>query len=133
MTKSRLALIGVAVAASLFLGGLLLGGSGRTAAERDRDQAQLQLNLERARVSILHGRLALVGLNFGEASRQFDASRTPLQAARDSLNAVGRNEEAGRVDAAIRTLAEAQQLALALDRGADAKATEALGAIQGIQ
>lgn len=133
MTKSRLALIGVVVVAGLFLAGLLLGGSGRSDAERARDEAQLQLNLEKARVSILHARLELVSVNFGEASKQFDAALVPLRAARDRLNAVGRNAEAGRVDAAINALGEAQRLALALDRNADAKATDALRGIQGIQ
>ena len=133
MDRRRLALIGLVVAAALFLGGLLLGGSGRTEAETARDQAELQLNLERARVSILQGRMALVGLNFGEASQQFDASRAPLQAARDRLNAVGRTEEAGRVSAALNSVVQAQELTLAVDRSADAKAVEALGAIQGIQ
>jgi len=133
MNKSRLALIGLMVVAGLFLAGLLIGGSGKSAAERARDEAQLQLNLEKARVSLLHGRLSLVSMNFGEASRQFDASRAPLQAARDRLNAIGRTAEAGRVDSAINAIAEAQKLALALDRNADTKVTEALRGIDGIQ
>lgn len=133
MNKSRLALIGVIVVAGLFLAGLLVGGSGKSAAERERDAAQLQLNLEKARVSILQGRLALFSVNFGEASQQFDGARAPLQTARDRLNAMGQNAEAGRIDAAINAIGDAQKLALALDRNADAKATEALRSIQGIQ
>ena len=133
MNKSRLALIGVVVVAGLFLAGLLIGGSGKSAAERARDDAQLQLNLERARVSILHGRLALFSVNFGEASQRFDGARAPLQAARERLNAIGRNADAGRVDSAINAIGEAQKLALALDRNADTKAADALREIQGIE
>ena len=132
MNKSRLALTAIVVVAGAFLAGLWLGGSGQTAAEQGRDQAELRLHLERARVSMLHGRLELVSNNFGEASRQFDSARAPLEAARNDLNEDGRGDDARRVDAALAALVQAQQLALALDRNADTKITEALRGIQGI-
>ncbi len=133
MNKSRVVLIAIVAVAGAFLAGLWLGGSGQSTAARDRDQAQLRLNLERARVSMLHGRLELISSNFGGASKQFDAARAPLEAARNDLNKAGRDAEATRVDAALAALVQAQQMALALDRNADAKVTEALGGLQGIE
>lgn len=129
MNKSRLALIALAVVAGAFLAGLLSGGSGRTAAEHARDEAEVQLHLERARVAILNGRIAIFNSNFGEASQHFGGARTPVQATRDRLNAMGRTADAGRLESALALLAEAQKLALALNRDADQKATEALHAL----
>ncbi|MEX2270928.1 MAG: hypothetical protein WD690_05630 [Vicinamibacterales bacterium] len=132
MNRNRLALIALIVVVVAFLGGLLLGRSGRPAVEQARDQAELQLDLERARVSILHGRLELFGSNFGNASQQFDRARAPLAAARDRLNAIGRTSEAGQIDRALNAITEAQQLSLAQDRQADAKATEALRELENL-
>jgi hypothetical protein len=133
MNKSRLALIALVIVVVAFLGGLLLGRSGRTELVQARDQAELRLDIERARVSLLHGRLELFGSNFGNASQQFDRARGPLTAARDRLNGSGRSAEAAQVDRAVALLTEAQQLSLALNQEADVKAGQALQALDGIQ
>lgn len=132
MTKSRIALLAVVIVAGALLGGLLLGRSGRGELETARSTAELQLDIERARVSILHGRLELVGSNFGNASQQFDRARTPLQSAQQRLTAANRDADAAKVSAALAAIAEAQQLALALKQEADAKANEALTGLDGI-
>lgn len=132
MNRSRIALLALVVVAGALLGGLWLGRSGRAELERARSTAELQLDIERARVSILHGRLELVGSNFGDASKQFDRARGPLQSARDRLTAANRDADATRVDAALNAITEAQQLALALKQEADAKASEALQGLDAI-
>ena len=133
MNKSRIGLLAVVIVAVALLGGLMLGRSGRSELEQQRRTAQLGLDLERARVSILHGRLELFGSNFGAASQQFDRARGPLQSAQESLTAGDRDADAARVSAALTAITEAQQLALALKQEADAKATEALKGLDGIQ
>lgn len=133
MNKSRLTLLGIVLIVGAFLGGLVIGTRGRAPAERARDQAELRLNVERARTAILHGRLELFSMNFGGASRQFDAARAPLEAARVQLTEAGRADESVRLDAALAALVEAQQLSLALNREADAKAVEALRGLEGIE
>lgn len=132
MNNTRLTLLSIVLIVGAFLGGLVIGTRGRAPAESARDQAELRLNVERARTAILHGRLELFSSNFGGASRQFDAARAPLEAARVELTESGRADATGRIDAALAALGEAQQMALALDRQADAKAVEALQGLEGI-
>lgn len=133
MNRSRITLFAIIVVAGALLGGLMMGRSGRGELEQARRSAELGLDLERARVSILHGRLELFGSNFGAASQQFDRARSPLQSAQQRLTDDDRDADAALVAAALNALAEAQQLALALDQQADAKATEALKGIEAIQ
>jgi hypothetical protein len=132
MNRSRIALIAIVAVAGSLLGGIMLGRAGRGMLEQSHTQAELALDLERARVSILHGRLELFGSNFGSASQQFDRARGPLQSAHSRLNAADRADDAARVQAALTAITEAQQLALALNRDADAKATEALRGLDAI-
>jgi hypothetical protein len=132
MNRSRTALIALMFVIGAFLGGWLVGRSGRGALEEGRNRAELQHALEQARVAILHGRLELTGRNFGNASQQFDRARTPLQSAKERLTGDGRDADAARVDAAVAAITQAQQLALALNQEAEAKASEALKALDGI-
>ena len=132
MNRSRIALIAIVAVAGSLLGGIMLGRAGRGMLEQSHTQAELALDLERARVSILHGRLELLGSNFGSANKHFDHARGPLQSAHARLNAADRTDDAARVQAALTAITEAQQLALALNREADAKATEALRGLDAI-
>lgn len=133
MNRSRIALLAVVIVAVALLGGLLLGRSGRGEMEQARRAAELGLDIERARVSILHGRLELFGSNFGAASQQFDRARAPLQSAHERLTAVNRDADAAHVAAALTAITEAQQLALGLKQEADLKASEALKGLDAIQ
>lgn len=133
MDKTRLTLLSIVLIVGAFLGGYVIGTTGKAPAERARDQAELRVEIERARVAILHGRLELFSMNFGGASQQFDAARVPLEAAREKLNSAGRGGDVARLDAAMAALVEAQQLSLALNREADAKAVEALRGLEGIE
>lgn len=133
MNRSRLALLAIVIVVGALLGGLLWGRSGRGELEQARRSAELGLDLERARVSILHGRLELFGSNFGAASQQFDRARTPLQSAHQRLTDDDRDADAALVGAALTAITEAQQLALALKQEADAKASEALKGIDAIR
>ena len=133
MNRSRIALVALMVVIGAFLGGWLIGRSGRGALEESRSHAELNMYLEQARVAILHGRLELFGSNFGDASRQFDRARQPLQSVKERLAADGRDGDVTRVDTALLAITQAQQLALAVNHEADAKATEALRALDGLQ
>lgn len=133
MSRSRLALVALIVLVVVFLGGLFLGRSGRGELEQARTQAELQNELNRARVSMLHARLEIVNSNFGQASQHLNAAREPLQSLQDRLNAMGRNADAGHVATALSAAAEAQTLALALNRDADSRIATALDALNGVQ
>jgi hypothetical protein len=133
MNRSRLALVALVVLIAAFLGGLFMGRSGRGETEQARAQAELQVALNQARVSMLHARLEIVSSNFGQASQQLNAARVPLESARDRLNAANRAAEAGRVGMALTAASEAQTLALALNRDADSRISDALRALDGIE
>jgi hypothetical protein len=132
MNRSRIVLIAIVAVAGSLLAGIILGRMGRGTLEQSHTQAELALDLERARVAILHARLELFGSNFGSASQHLDRARAPLQSALNRLNASDRDADAGRVQAALTAITEGQQLALAVNRDADAKATEALRGLDAI-
>jgi hypothetical protein len=130
MTRGRLPLI-VLVALIVTLGlGYAWGAAGRWTAETALEDSHHQLDLADARGALLDARVSLYNNNFGDASRRFEDAKTTLRRVKDRLQDDGENEAALSIDAALRHVDEAQQLAGQLDPAANSRAGQALEAIK---
>ena len=130
MTRGRLPLI-VLVALIVTLGlGYAWGAAGRWTAETALEDSHHQLDLADARGALLDARVSLYNNNFGDASHRFEDAKTTLRRVKDRLQDDGENEAALSIDAALRHVDEAQQLAGQLDPAANSRAGQALEAIK---
>ena len=119
-------ILGVGVALVAMLGvGWLWGASGRSQIDRDLQAAALRGSLVEGRAALLDARLDIYGINFGDASRHFEAARTALRDADARLNGLGRPDEAKRVELALKRVDDAQRMAGQLNQDANALAAEA--------
>ena len=132
MNKGRLAVIGVVVVAVAFLAGLVSGTLGRSAAERERDENQLQLQIQTGIARTLAGRVAIYNVNFGDASREFQAAKGMFEQVRVTLNATDRAADAAVLDKVIALVDEAQRMSGAMDQAANTKGAEAIEALRQI-
>jgi len=130
MTRGKLVL-SVVVLLIVAVGlGFAWGASGRVTSEHALDDVKQQLDLAEARGHILEARVSLFNVNFGDAQRQLDDAKAPLQRARDRYQAGGKREAAQALTTALEHLQEAQRLAGRLDQNANNQANEALNAIK---
>ena len=104
----------------------LWGSSGTRDLQRALDAAELRNDLLAARGAVLSARVDLYLVNFGDASRDFEAARTVLRRAEDRLKTLGRDEDVKRLAVALARLDEAQQFAGKLDQTANARAADAM-------
>lgn len=104
----------------------LWGSSGKSDLQRALDAAELRNDLLAARGAVLSARVDLYIVNFGDASRDFEAARTALRRAEDRLKTLGRDEDLKRLAVALAQLDQAQQLAGKLDQTANARAADAV-------
>jgi hypothetical protein len=102
------------------------GASGKRDLQRALDAAELRNDLLGARGAVLSARVDLYVVNFGDASRDFEAARTALQRAEDRLKTLGRDEDVKRLAVALARVDEARQFAGKLDQTANARAAEAV-------
>jgi len=116
--------VGVALVATLGVG-WLWGASGRSQIDRDLQAAALRGSLVEGRAALLDARLDIYGINFGDASRHFEAARTALRDADARLNGLGRPDEAKRVELALKRVDDAQRMAGQLNQDANALAADA--------
>jgi hypothetical protein len=125
---SRLKLgLGIFVALVVALAAAWLwGSSGTRDLRRALDAAELRNDLLAARGAVLSARVDLYLVNFGDASRDFEAARTVLRRAEERLKTLGRDEDLKRLAVALAQLDEAQQFAGKLDQTANARAADAL-------
>jgi|SRR3954451_13970530 hypothetical protein len=110
--------------------GFAWGASGRLTAERTLDETKQQLDLAEARGRILEARVSLYNVNFGDAQRQLEDAKAPLERGRDRYQQAGKRDAAEGLGAALARVQEAQRLAAKLDQNANSQANEALKAIQ---
>lgn len=130
MMRGRLSLIAL-VALIVTLGlGYAWGAAGRWTMETALEDSHHQLDLADARGALLDARVSLYNNNFGDASRRFEDAKTTLRRVKDRLQDDGKNEAALSIDAALRHVDEAQQLAGQLDPAANSRAGQALEAIR---
>ena len=133
MTRAKLVLgvaLGMVVA---LLGGWIWGASGRTDLLRQVEAANLRLSLADARSRVVQARVDIYNVNFGEASRNLEAAKTPLQAAVAGLERAGNPELVTTATQVLARVEEAQRQAGALDQGANTTAEAAASALGEIQ
>jgi Tfp pilus assembly protein PilX len=125
MAKTKL-ILGVGAALLVTLGvGWAWGASGRSAATRALEIAQLRDALLEGRAAVLDARLDVYSVNFGDASRHFEAARSALRAADTRLTGLGRQDDAKRLEIALARIDEAQRMAGLLNQDANALAADA--------
>jgi hypothetical protein len=129
MRGMKLAGIGLVVLIVAVGLGFAWGASGRATAQSAVDGLRQQLDLAQARGDILDARVSLYNVNFGDAQRQLEESKTPLTRARDRAKEEGRTAAADALTKALGHVADAQRLAARLDQGANTRAGEAMKAI----
>jgi hypothetical protein len=118
----------ISVAGALFvavLGGWLWGTSGRSALARALQTSELRGDLLGARAATLDARVAIYGINFGEASRHLEDARGLLGRADEQLKSLGRDDEVKHVATALAGIDDAQRLAGKLDQNANSRAGDA--------
>lgn len=125
----RTLLINAAIVGVAVLGGWVYGASGRSEVEQARRVAVQVADLNGARALVLEGQVAVYQLNFGDASKRYEAARTAIERVQVSLRETGQAERAGRLEIALSHLNDAQRLAISLDANARLAADEALKAL----
>jgi hypothetical protein len=122
---------------SIFIGlivcvglGFAWGASGRRPLQTALNESRQRLDLAEARGHLLDARVSLYNMNFGDASRHFEAAKASLRQVRERYQEANRNDAAGNIGAALEHVDEAQRLAGKLDPASNSKAGEALEAIK---
>ena len=119
-------ILGIGLALLVAVGvGWVWGASGRSNTDRALQIAELRAELLEGHAAVLNARLDIYSVNFGEASRHFEAARTALRAANARLMGQGRTEDAKSLEAALTRVDEAQRLAGQLNQDANAVAADA--------
>jgi hypothetical protein len=119
-------ILGIGLALLVAVGvGSVWGASGRSNSDRVLQSAELRAELLEGRAAVLDARLDIYSVNFGEASRHFEAARTALRAANAGLMSLRRTEDAKSLEVALTWIDEAQRLAGQLNQDANALAAEA--------
>jgi hypothetical protein len=123
MTKLVLG-IALALAVAL-LGGWIWGASGRSATAQSLQSSELRNELLGARAALLDTRVAIYGINFGEASAHLEDARGLLGRAQERLRGLGRDDEVKELQAAVAKVDEAQRMAGKVSQDANSLAGEA--------
>src|SRR4029453_2434353 len=119
-------ILGIGLALLVAVGvGWVWGASGRSNIDRALQIAELRAELIEGRAALLDARLDIYSVNFGEASRHFEAARTALRAANAGLMSLSPTEDAKSLEAALTRIDEAQRLAGQLNQDANALAAGA--------
>ena len=112
--------------------GWVLGASGRLNSDRALQVGDLRAELLEGRAAVLDARLDIYSINFGNASRHFEAARTALRAANQRLMSLSRTEDAKSLEAALNRIDEAQRAAGQLNQDANALAADAAKTIDDV-
>jgi hypothetical protein len=132
MTRIRLVLLAVLALLLALLAGWVWGNAGRRSAETSLDATRLQLALARARADLLQARVDIFEVNFGSASRALESAKPAVRDVLSRLQQGGQEQAARRANDALVALEQAQQLAGKLDQTANARAADAVRALDDI-
>jgi hypothetical protein len=125
MKRLKLGLwVGLAVVLALIVGWLYGWSSTRSAATA-LESTRLRVSLLQARVQLLDARVNLYGVNFGDASKNLEYAKPELTTARGLLESGGRKDLVEKIDAALRSAREAQELTAKLNQDANSRVGEA--------
>jgi hypothetical protein len=131
MTRFKLGLwIALAVMLAAVCGWLYCWSGTRSSTEVEG--TKLRMDLLTARLQILDARVSLYGVNFGDASRNLEYAKPSLTAARGLLETAGRRDLVDKIDAALHSTHEAQQLAAKLSQDANGRAGEAASLVNDV-
>jgi hypothetical protein len=126
-------ILGIGVVLLVALGaGWVWGASGRSDRNRALRIAELRDGLLEGRAAVLDARLDIYSVNFGEASRHFEAARSALHASVARLNDLDRQADAKRLELALTRIDEAQRMAGQLNQDANALAADAAKTINDV-
>ena len=113
----------------VLVAGWMWGASGKAELSARSTRAESRADVFEARADILQARVDLYNVNFGEASRNLEASKAALGRVIARLTAEGVEEPAARAREAMNHIGEAQQLAGKLDQAANTSAAAAVEAL----
>ena len=123
--------IGVGAIAAL-AAGWLWGASGKSDLRTRLQSTELKAELLEARSHLLQARVDLYNVNFGDASRNMEASKASLKAALAEWQELGASDAAAKATEALARIEEAQQLAGKLDPGANTRTASAVTLLDAI-
>jgi hypothetical protein len=112
--------------------GWLYGWSGGRSASAALETTRLRMSLLEARLQILDARINIYSINFGDASRNLEYSKPELTTARSLLESAGRRDLVEKIDAALKSTRDAQQLAATLKPEANGRAGEAASLVNDV-
>jgi hypothetical protein len=130
MQKTARILIGVLVGLMVaWLVGWIMGRAGKPEAERALKATELRLMLTEARARLLEARVDIYTINFGNASRNFERAGQSIRSASAALEGTGAAAWMDQLRIAMARADEARALSNKLDQGANARAAEAVTAV----
>lgn len=129
---AKTGLIVIAVVLVALLAGFLWGASGKSTLDRALQRSELRNELLEARGAALAARIDVYNTNFGEASRHLEETRSVAGRAVQRLDDLGRDDDVKQLQSALGSVEEAQRLAAKLDLAANAKAGDAVRAIEAV-
>ena len=127
----RIVGVGLGLLASFGIG-WAWGASGRTVISRALEVAELREGLLEGHAAVLAARLDIYSVNFGEASRHFEAARSALKNADARLDGLGQRDVAKQLQGALTRIDEAQRMAGQLNQDANARAADAAKVIDDV-
>ena len=104
------------------LAGWIWGAWGQSDTARTVETVELRSELLGARAATLDARVAIYSVNFGEASQHLENARGLLRRAEERFKRLGLGDEVKQVQAALRTIDDAQRMAGQLDQSANSRA-----------
>lgn len=106
------------------LAGWMWGRSGRSDMAHALETSELRADLLGARAAVLDARMAIYGVDFGQASKHLEDARGVLRRVDERLKSLGRDDDVKQAERALAGIDDAQRMALNLDQNANSRAGE---------
>lgn len=128
MTASEYVIVGFALIITAIVA-WWSGASGKRKVSRLLEASAQRLRWVEARSRLLEARVDLYAVNFGDAARHLDESKTILRSASPPLTHRRSADDVKQLQLAVTAIDEAQRLALNMDQGANTRVAEAAAII----